>query len=276
MIFIEKIIKIDGLKIAVKIHGEGKPLFALHGFSESASTWDNLEIPGFQIFAIDLIGHGKSSKPAELSAYQLENLLIILDKLFSILANGQTFVLLGYSMGGRLAARYALAFPEAAILHLILESTGAGISDELERAKRRTSDAILAENILKNGAEWFADFWGNVALFDSQKKLPLKIQQEIWTRRAKNLPLALANTLAGTGQGELDYIGDKIEQIKPEILYLSGKLDLKYSQISEEIFAPCANVTCVSFENAGHNVHLETPELYNKIVLEYLEKKNVL
>ena len=270
MRFEEKTVTVDGLKYAVRIHGDGHPLFALHGFSESSTTWDRLEISGFKVFAIDLIGHGKSVKPVKLAPYRLENILKNLDKLFKILAKNHPFSLLGYSMGGRLAVRYALAYPETPIEHLILESTGAGLSDETEREKRRLSDAQLAEKIVKNGSVWFANFWGSVSLFDSQKELDKKIQREIWTRRAENVPYALANTLRGTGQAELDYIGDKIGQIRPKILYISGELDVKYSRIANEVFAVCDNVRSVSVSNTGHNVHLENPVAFNQIVTEYL------
>lgn len=55
----------------------------------------------------------------------------------------------------------------------------------------------------------FADFWANISLFESQKKLSVKIQQEIWESRASNSPLALAQTLNGTGQGQLPILAIK-------------------------------------------------------------------
>ncbi|MDM5144100.1 2-succinyl-6-hydroxy-2, 4-cyclohexadiene-1-carboxylate synthase [Lactococcus lactis] len=123
-------------------------------------------------------------------------------------------------MGGRLALRYCLAYPSAPVKYLILESTGPGIFSISDREKRQFTDEELAQKILLNGSAWFADFWANISLFESQKKLSVKIQQEIWQRRANNSPLALAQTLNGTGQGQLFYVGDKISLVNPEILYL--------------------------------------------------------
>lgn len=270
MNFTEQIFEINGLKYAVKTHGSGKPLFALHGFSEDSSTWDLLDVSGYQIFAIDLIGHGRSSKPRTLSPYRLENILTALHQLFCQYADGKPFSLLGYSMGGRMALRYCLAFPLAPVEHLILESTGSGLASDIEREKRRISDEALAQKILTNGSNWFADFWGNLALFDSQKKLSERLQQQIWQRRAANVPHALANTLRATGQGQLEDVSDKIDKINTEILYLSGALDTKYTQIAREIFAPYPHVKTVNIEHVGHNIHLENPEIYNKILAEYL------
>ena len=266
----KKIITINGLGYAVSIWGTGKILFALHGFSESSTTWQKLNLAGFKIIAIDLLGHGASAKPTKLAPYQLDSLLADLHLLFLELACESSFSLLGYSMGGRLALRYCLAYPLAPVEHLILESTGAGIISAVEREKRRLTDESLAQKILLNGSEWFADFWSNLPLFESQKKLSVEIQEEIWQRRAANLPLALSQTLAGTGQGQLDYVGDKISLVKPDILYLSGNLDEKYSKIAKEIFAPNPNVTWLSVSACGHNIHLENPAAYQKILEEFL------
>lgn len=74
----------------------------------------------------------------------------------------------------------------------------------------------------------------------------------------------------GTGQGQLSYIGDKISLIKSNILYLSGDLDEKYSKIAIEIFAPNPNVTWISVAASGHNIHLENPVTYQKILEEFL------
>ena len=266
----KKIMKIAGLDYAVSIWGSGKIIFALHGFSESSSTWQKLSLTGYKIVAIDLLGHGSSAKPDTLAPYKLDQVLSDLHLLFTQFADEKPFSLLGYSMGGRLALRYCLAYPSAPVEKLILESTGPGIFSISDREKRQFTDEELAQKILLNGSEWFANFWGNLSLFNSQKKLSVKIQKEIWQRRANNSPLALAQTLRGTGQGQLDYIGDKISLVNPEILYLSGDLDEKYSNIAKEIFAPNSNVTWIPVAGSGHNIHLENPALYQKILEEFL------
>lgn len=268
--FREEIIEIKGRAYAVRRHGAGKVLFALHGFSETSATWDALDLAGYEIFAIDLLGHGKSEKPVDLAAYQLENILTDLALLFSKLTKNKPFSLLGYSMGGRLALRFCLAFPDAPVEHLLVESAGAGLKTEEERASRRLADEKLARNILANGSGWFADFWGQLSLFKSQKALPQAVQERIWQRRANNVPLALAQTLRGTGQGELADISNKIKTLKPNLLYLYGELDHKYSQIVKEIFAPNPSVTVIGLPACGHNAHLENPQLYQQILQNYL------
>lgn len=124
---------------------------------------------GYKIVAIDLLGHGSSAKPKELAPYKLDAILKNLHLLFAQFTDGNSFSLLGYSMGGRLALRYCLAYPSAPVKYLILESTGPGLLSSEDRKKRRLADEELGQKILLNGAAWFADFWANISLFESQK-----------------------------------------------------------------------------------------------------------
>lgn len=260
--------KIKGYHIESR--GQGPIIFSLHGFSQSLQTWENLDLSAYRLVMIDLIGFGKSDKPLELTPYQLPQILESLHAIFKKISDGQSYSILGYSMGGRLALQYALNYPDEPIRQLIIESASAGIQSSSERASRRTSDQLLAQRILDNGADWFAHYWGNVSLFDSQKSLDKDVQEKIYRSRAANSPAALANTLLATGQGELDYIGERIKEISCPILYVTGSLDVKYSQIAETIFAPLKNVSWVKIAQAGHNSHLEKPEIYKQLLLENL------
>ena len=38
--------------------GDGEPIVCFHGFSESSYTWDAINLPGYRVIRIDLIGHG--------------------------------------------------------------------------------------------------------------------------------------------------------------------------------------------------------------------------
>ena len=245
----------------IEQRGTGQLLFALHGFSEDSSTWARLCLPDVRIVAIDLIGHGRSAKPTELAPYELSAILSDLRAIFADISQGEPYSLLGYSMGGRLALHFVLAFPDEPVEKLILESASAGIQAEELRRKRQISDEALAQEIEQKGAEWFADFWGNLPLFDSQKGLSVEVQQEIWTRRAKNQPHALAQTLRATGQGNLPNLTPRLTEISCPILYIHGAMDSKYAQIAQKDFAKVAKIITVA--GAGHNTHLEKPEFFN-------------
>ncbi|WP_437737758.1 alpha/beta fold hydrolase [Sorangium sp. So ce1335] len=92
----------------------GRAVLLLHGKNFSAAHWEStiraLTERGFRVIAPDQIGFGKSTKPA---AYQFsfhglaETTRALLDSL-----GVQRAAVVGHSMGGMLAARFALMFAE--------------------------------------------------------------------------------------------------------------------------------------------------------------------
>src|SRR5687767_7332142 len=113
----------DGLHLHVVSSGSGSPVILLHGFTGSTATWNSLRIAletRFTVHAVDLPGHGRSGVPAEAQRYRLErfatDLATVLDTL-----RLERAALLGYSLGGRAALRFALDFP-GRVSALVLES----------------------------------------------------------------------------------------------------------------------------------------------------------
>ncbi len=102
---------INGAKVYYEVYGNGTPLFFLHGFTHSSSSWLpylNDYINEFEVYLIDLKGHGKSSPFAETlsirSAAQDVDGLVRHLKIDSINA-------IGYSYGGDVLFQLALLRP---------------------------------------------------------------------------------------------------------------------------------------------------------------------
>ena len=109
--------------------GEGPALLMLHGFLGSSEAWGSELLSRLaavrRIVAVDLIGHGASSKPHSESRYaqslQTADVTDVLDALGYDRAD-----MLGYSMGARLALAVAAACPDR-VGQLILESGSPGL-----------------------------------------------------------------------------------------------------------------------------------------------------
>ena len=94
------------------------PIVLVHGFAQQASTWDkvalSLSCAGVECFAFELAGHGKSARPTvddvpgreafELD-FQAQALLAFCEAVAHV--TGRLPVLVGYSMGGRVALQAA-------------------------------------------------------------------------------------------------------------------------------------------------------------------------
>ena len=244
----------------VTVVGTGKPLVCFHGFSESGSTWDGIEVPGYRLIRIDSMGHGRSARPMELQPYELPQMLSDLHRVIYAVA-GERYALMGYSMGARLALVYALEHPQE-VTHLVLESGSVGIEDEGERQERYLADKALGNRIREKDIQWFSVTWAKLDIFKSQQSLPAKVQQQIQRRRLLNSPHALAFTLEGSGQGTMPYVGHRLSELTMPVCYISGELDTKYTAIGAEYFG---DVHCI-VPQVGHNVHVEAPEAYRQIL----------
>ena len=247
----------------VTVVGTGKPLVCFHGFSESESTWDGIEIPGYRLIRIDSIGHGRSARPMELTPYTLSQMLSDLHRVIYAVA-GERYALMGYSMGARLALLYALEYPEE-VTHLVLESGSVGIEDETERQERYAADRVLANLIREHDVQWFSETWAKLAIFQTQQSLPTKVQQQIQRRRLLNSPHALAFTLEGSGQGSMPYVGHRLLELTMPVCYISGELDSKYTAIGAQYFGDIHRIV----SKVGHNVHVEAPEAYRQILKQF-------
>src|SRR5205085_1446641 len=125
-------------------------------------------------------------------------------------ADPRETVLLGYSMGGRMALYTALG---ASFRGLILESASPGLATEEERAERRASDEALAARIERDGIESFVDEWERQPLFASQSALPDETHQALRLERVRNTPLGLANSLRGAGSGTQPSLHDALSSL---------------------------------------------------------------
>ena len=101
------------LDLDCTVTGTGRPLLFLHGIGGGAADWDwNVEFfaeRGFQTFAPDLPGHGRSDPPPK--CWDPGNgVALIADLLDGLRLESATLV--GHSAGGLLAAQTALGRPE--------------------------------------------------------------------------------------------------------------------------------------------------------------------
>ncbi|MDR3626992.1 MAG: 2-succinyl-6-hydroxy-2,4-cyclohexadiene-1-carboxylate synthase [Ignavibacteriaceae bacterium] len=248
-------------------------IFFLHGFTGSSQDWNEI-VPllnkRFNIIAIDLIGHGKSSSPGDTNLYTAESITEQIREVILHYTN-EPVIIAGYSMGGRAALSFASRYPEM-LRGLILESTSAGINYPDLRKDRAEQDEKLAEFIETHSMEEFVDYWMNISLFESQKKLPAKKLTTVRKSKLKNSRTGLANSLRGFSTGKMPALNNDIHSINITTLLISGSLDSKYTGINTELFKSFPSATHIIIENAGHNVHLERPSLFIDVINDFLNK----
>lgn len=164
------------------------------------------------------------------------------------------FVLVGYSMGGRVALHVALAAPRR-VQRLVLIATTAGIEDEQERARRRESDDALAEELETEPYERFIERWRSQPLFEGE---PAEVSALARADQRRNRPAALAAALRGIGTGEMQSLWPRLAELEMSVTVVVGERDLKFQRIGRRMVQRIAAAE-LRVLVGGHNLALESP-----------------
>ncbi|MBT2706535.1 2-succinyl-6-hydroxy-2,4-cyclohexadiene-1-carboxylate synthase [Pseudomonas sp. ISL-84] len=264
---------IKGVRYHVDTWGNGFPLLLLHGFTGNGESWKEFESfwkDHSTAIALDIIGHGNTESPADIAQYGMEESADAINHLLEKMGI-EKIDILGYSMGGRLALTFAIKYPQK-VRKLILESASPGLRTEDERKARRLQDEKLAEKIREEGISRFVEFWENIPLFESQKKLPYDIRGGIRKQRLDNSIEGLANSLKGMGTGSQPSWWEQLSNVESPVLLITGSIDKKFCRIAGEMSKILPNGQWISVEDAGHAIHVEKPEKFGTIVSGFLSQ----
>lgn len=249
------------VQLATATRGSGEPVIVLHGFTGSAEAMAPLSdrLDGWRRIAVDLVGHGRSPSPDDLTPYSVEAMADAVDLLMAAVPDGPCHVI-GYSMGGRVALALAVAHPRAC-RSLTLISATAGLADESERVQRRLADGALADRIGERGLVRFVGEWMDQPMWDS---LRASLSAEAWQssidQRLRSDPTGLANSLRAAGTSSMTPLWDRLDALDVPTLIVCGELDVKFIEIGRQMNDLLPRSELIVLAGAGHGAHLETPD----------------
>ncbi|CAG9622400.1 2-succinyl-6-hydroxy-2,4-cyclohexadiene-1-carboxylate synthase [Sutcliffiella rhizosphaerae] len=266
--------EVNGMHYHVEVLGSGPiSVLLLHGFTGCGENYKDLleDFPQKDMYTfilLDQLGHGKTNVPMDPDRYSMNQTI---NDLYTIVKKLEItkLSLYGYSMGGRVALAFATTYPDL-VNKLVLESASPGLKEEAEQMTRKQADEKLAKRILEKGVPKFVDYWTDIPLFQSQKKLPDNIQKKIYHQRLNNSPLGLANSLRGIGTGAQPNYWEALSQLPIPVLLAAGEWDEKFVHIAEEMKNLIRESYFVKIKDAGHAIHVEQPRKFGKIVSEFL------
>ena len=261
----------DGTAYEVRTSGAGPAVLLIHGFTGRGSDWSPF-LPYLRrtsrTIVVDLLGHGRSDAPADPARHAIERQAADLAEIVRRLGVAST-VVVGYSMGARVAMRLAVTEP-GLVRGLILESPSAGIVDPRERTTRMAADAALAEQLDRDGLEPFLETWEAAPMFAPERRLPAEAQDRFSKARRRNRPAALATSLRGAGQGSMEPLVERLRSIRCPTLVVAGALDSVGVERAVVVVKRVPSVRMLILPDRGHAPHREAPARFRRLLIDQL------
>lgn len=266
----------------------GETFILFHGKNFNGFYWKNviqmLISKGFRVVVPDQIGWGKSDRPnLHYSFHQLaSNNKKLLDSLNIKKAN-----VLGHSMGGMLATRFSLMFPET-VSKLVLENP-IGLEDYRRFVPFASIDE-QEQSELKATYESYKTYQKTYYPEFKPEYEPL-VEAQAADLKLKTFPeIAIVNALTSQMIYEQPVVYE-FENLKVSTLLIIGQLDRtvvgknrlskenaekygNYPQLGKLTKSKIRNSQLVELENVGHIPHIQTPEKFEKALMDFLKVKS--
>jgi pimeloyl-ACP methyl ester carboxylesterase len=263
---------INGAKLHYEVRGAGRPLVLIHAGIAHLEMWDG-QMDAFagpyQVIRYDMRGEGRSSSPPGLYGdhEDLAGLLAYLGV--------ERATLVGVSKGGGAAINFALAYP-ARVQALVLVASGlAGYEYQFVDEKTEQEDAAIEAAIERGDVALAAELETRMWVVGPNRTSD-QVHPAVW---AKALAMNTHNFNRPAAQGqqhkpEVPAI-NRLEEINLPVLVIVGDQDLPDMLAIADILASrISGAKKVVIPDTAHLPNLEKPELFNQVVLEFLENCN--
>jgi len=254
--------KVGGISVRyVDVGTSQNVALLLHGLGGSIESWiNNIKemSQSLRVVAVDLPGFGMSDKPKisyTIKFYE-EFAIQFLERLQISRAS-----IVGSSLGGHVAAEVAINNSDV-VNRLVLVSPPGALPSSFKGtpALKKYVKVIDAKTIEQVKQALFAI--DNKPVDDNYAQL---VHQKMSMPGAKD---AFISALRGSAQAPR--LTSRLNRIKAPTMLLWGKEDAMIPVKFAEPFMKMKNCRIVLIENCGHRPHAERPELFNRMVTDFL------
>lgn len=255
--------------------GNDKTIVLLHGGGPGASSWSNFarNIPvlakSFHVIAVDQPGYGQSDKPTEHPQYFVHSASALNDLLDRLEITGRVD-LLGNSLGGGAAVRFALDYPDRAGRLVLMGPGGLSVNlfapDPTEGVKNlgKFSYQPTRENL---------EAFLRIMVFD-QKLITPELVDERFAAASTPESLAAAKAMGksfSSGDFELGMLWREAYKLRQRVLLIWGRED-RVNPLDGALVAlkmiPRAQLHV--FGGCGHWAQLEKFDEFNRLATDFL------
>jgi pimeloyl-ACP methyl ester carboxylesterase len=250
---------IDGLRVHYLEGGGGPPVVLVHGLgSHAQQDWSRLLPPlvqaGYHVYAMDLIGYGRSDKPSNWNYSISEEAKFV--EAFMDAKQLPTVELAGVSMGGWIAATVALQQPQRITRLALFDSAGMTF-------KLSFDPIVFTPDTTEQVDRLFA------VVTNTPQKMPTFVKEDFIRKSQRNgwvVKRALASMMTGT-----DVLDRRFSDLKMPLLIVWGKEDtLTPVAVGEAMHRAAPQSELAVYDGCGHIAVVTCVERIAPTVVEFL------
>ncbi len=270
----------DPEQLAFTDLGSGPAVLFIHGLISDRRTWQaemSALARSHRVIAPDLPGHGESD--CALGDYSLGAHAAALRDLLDSLDVDQV-TLVGHSLGGGIAMQFAYLFPDR-VRGLVLVSSG-GLGADLNPALRAATLPGSEWVLPLLGVPWVRRVGDTALGFVSYLGKPFisASTAAAWTGMATFGNTANRAAFLATSRSVIGIKGQSVSAVSrlksltrnPVLVVWGGRDSLIPSAHATAVTNALPNSVVEIFQDAGHFPHLDEPELFHRVLMEFLER----
>ena len=266
-------VTVDGIDTHYVVAGEGPPLLLFHGLGASVVTWrDNIGplSNAFQVYAVDLPGHGDTGKPDFDYAADA-----IVEFIQGLLPSSQPRPAGNHRLiGGALGLMTALRYLEF-VSSLVLVSSAA-LGKKVSIYLRLVTLPILGD-LLESSRVGGTRFMLYKVFHDRRFATEELVEELFRSRRMPGAKEAVVRVLRNTvnilGVRKEYVLVDNLASLKLSVMVVWGSQDqtipVSHAYRASEA---AAHVRLQVYDQCGHWPHMEKASEFNSLVLEFLAR----
>lgn len=274
-----KYITINGTTIRYIARGAGPPVLLIHGIGEFVESWAfNIEplSEHYQVYALDLPGHGLSEK--RMSNYSPSLAANFVTSFMQALRISRAS-LIGHSIGGFMCLSTAISFPEK--VDKIVAVDSGGLSREMPLRLRLASLPILGEIMVEPTVKAGLRAGIKGAFYHPDRVTEEMVDTAYHYLKmpgSKRAMLSIIRNITNlNGASPEAVVIDKLHLVKAPTLLIHGAQDKSISvEEVQNVYKLIPKARLEIFQECGHVPHLEKPAEFNETVIAFLKSDQPL
>lgn len=255
--------EVNGTRLYYESAGTGQPLVFIHGFTMDTRMWDDQFAhfaPHYRVVRYDMRGFGQSAVPDGSRYSNVEDLKALLAHLAI-----ERPILIGLSRGGSVALNFALAYPDALLALVVIDTVLDGFNWSEEASSR---DRFVWQEARRGGLPAAKAAWISHPLF-----VPLMQNPPAAERFTQ-----IVNDYSGwhflnrnTEQHLEPPAAQRLKELHTPLLIITGEHDIPdFRAIADLIHQQVPGSQAVIVPGAGHMSNMESPAFVSATIERWL------